>query len=175
MMKSVLIRWINPLLLVAFTCLPADLSAAGLQRQNRQQVRSGPLYRLTFTLHIFTGTQDSQREFVMTVAEGRSGRVRALTKVPIHEGTGVTYIETGVKCDAEYLEIPAGIQLEVELQFSEVAPPSEQVGAELPFIYEWQSQVQKTVPPKQKTVLSTFKDEQHNRRYELEIVAERLP
>src|SRR5262245_40799937 len=75
------------------------------QRQNRQETRSGVLYRLSFTIHVFEGSQDRKRQFVMTVGERRSGRVRALTKVPVRQGAQVNYIETGVKCDAEFQEI----------------------------------------------------------------------
>ena len=177
MKRHVILRTI-PLFLplsVLLTWFPMEASATSVQRGNREEVRSGRLYRLSFTLHVFTGMQDSKREFVMTVEEGRSGRVRALTRVPMRQGTEVTYVETGVKCDAEYLETPAGIRLEVELQFSELAPRSAEEGADLPLIYEWQSQIQKIVPPNQPTVLSTYREGQGNRRYELEIMAEPLP
>ena len=122
-------------------------------------------------------SQGVEQEDVVTllVGERRSGRVRALTKVPVCQGSEVTYIETGVKCDAEYQVVEGGIQLEVETHFSEVASTPEQGGTDLPLIYEWQSQVQKTVPSNEKTVLSSYNDEHSNRRYELEVIAERLP
>jgi hypothetical protein len=158
------------LLLLAMPWPATEASAS--QRQNRPEIRSGVLYRMNFTLHVFEGSQDRKREFVMTVGEGREGRVRALTRVPVRQGTQMTYMETGVKCDAEYQETEGGIQLEVELVFSEVA--TETVDSDLPLIHEWQSQIQKVVPPNQATVLSTYNDEQRNRKYELVVTAEKL-
>jgi hypothetical protein len=111
----------------------------------------------------------------MTVGPRRSGRVRAVTKVPIREGTGIRYIDTGIKCDADYQDSANAIQLQVEMVFSEVAPATAQTSSESPLIYEWQSQVEKVVAPNELTVLSSFHDEQTNRRYRLEVTAEKLP
>jgi hypothetical protein len=160
-------------ILVSFLLMVVPATeVSAFQRQNRPETRSGVLYRLNFTLHVNEGSQDRKREFVMTVGERRSGRVRALTKVPVRRGTEVVYMETGVKCDAEYQEVEGSIQLEVELVFNEIA--AESAGTDLPLIHEWQSQIQKTVPPNEATVLSTYKDEQRNRRYELVVIAEKL-
>jgi hypothetical protein len=162
-------------ILVSFLLLVMPWPAtevSAFQRQNRPETRSSALYRLNFTLHVIEGSQDRKREFVMTVGERRSGRVRALTKVPIRQGMEVVYMETGVKCDAEYQEVSSGIQLEVELVFNEVA--AESAGTDLPLIHEWQSEIQKTVPPNEATVLSTYNDEQRHRRYEFVVTAEKL-
>ena len=150
------------------------LEAFPTQRQNRGETRSNVVYRLSFTFHVFEGSQDRKRQFVLTVGERRSGRVRALTKVPVRQGSETTYIETGVKCDAEYQEIEGGIQLEVETHFSEVASTDGQIGSETPLVYEWQSQLEKKVPPNEPTILSSYDDEQSNRHYRLEVVAEKL-
>jgi hypothetical protein len=160
---------------LVFVWPQARALAEPAQRQNRQEARSTVLYRLSFTLHVFDGSQDRKRQFVLTVGERRSGRVRALTRVPVRQGSQVTYVETGVKCDAEYQEIEGRIQLEVETHFSEVAPGSDAAADDTPLIYEWQSQVEKTVSPNEPTVLSTYSDEERHRRYELEVTAERVP
>jgi hypothetical protein len=166
-------RLLFPLLFLSFASQPMYAMPPRGQRQSREETRSTSLYRLSFTLHVFEGSQDRKREFVMTVSARRSGRVRAVTKVPVREGTGTRYVDTGVKCDAEYQDAANGIQLEVEMVFSEVAPAS-QASTDSPLIYEWQSQVEKAVVPNEPTVLSSYDDEQSNRHYRLEVTAEKL-
>jgi hypothetical protein len=166
-------RLIFPLLFLSFAAQPIYAMPRRGQRQPREETRSTSLYRLSFVLHVFEGSNDRKREFVMTVGARRSGRVRAITKVPVREGTGTRYIDTGVKCDAEYQDAANGIQLEVEMVFSEVAPAA-QTNTDSPLIYEWQSQVEKAVTPNEPTVLSSYDDEQTNRRYRLEVTAEKL-
>jgi hypothetical protein len=173
-MRRTVHRLIFPLLVLVFSWSLADAMPQRGQRQNREESRSGSLYRLSFTLHVSEGSQDRKRQFVMTVGPRRSGRVRAVTRVPVRDGTGTRYIETGVKCDAEYQDIENGIQLEIEMVFSEVAPTAAQTNTDSPLIYEWQSQVEKAVTPNELTVLSTYEDEQANRRYRLEVTAEKL-
>jgi hypothetical protein len=167
-------RLMFPLLLLSFASQSARAVPFSGQRQNREESRSTSLYRLSFTLHVIEGSQDRKREFVMTVSARRSGRVRAVTKVPVREGAGTRYVDTGVKCDAEYQDAANGIQLEVEMVFSEVAPAAAQATTDSPLIYEWQSQVEKAVAPNEVTVLSSYDDEQSKRRYRLEVTAEKL-
>jgi hypothetical protein len=163
------------LLFLIFVWFEPEVLPEPLQRQDRPSTRSTVIYRLSFTLHVLSDSQDRKRQFVLTVGERRDGRIRALTKVPVRRGSEVEYIETGVKCDAEYEEIEGGIRLEVEMHFSELAPiTGEQAAADTPLIYEWQSQVQKTVAPNEPTLLSSYDDEQGKRRYQLEVIAEKL-
>lgn len=173
-MMRYLHRLFFPLLFLMFVWPQTEALPGSAQRRSRQEGRSGSIYRLSFTLHVFEGSQDRKRQFVLTVGERRSGRIRAVTRVPVRDGTETRYIETGVKCDAEYQDIEGGIQLEVEMHFSEVAPTAGQAGADSPLIYEWQSEVEKTVAPNEVTVLGSYEDEQRNRRYQFEVIAEKL-
>jgi hypothetical protein len=167
-------RLILPVLFSSIAMQPVGAMPARIQRQNRDETRSTSLYRLSFTLHVFESSQDRKREFVMTVGARRSGRVRAITRVPVREGTGTRYIDTGVKCDAEYQDVQNGIQLQVEMVFSEISSAAAQTSPDSPLVYEWQSQVEKAVAPNELTVLSSYDDEQTNRRYRLEVTAEKL-
>jgi hypothetical protein len=167
-------RLLLPLLVLAFSAFPAGAMFQRGQRQSREESTSGSLYRLNFTLHALEGSEDHRRQFVITVGPRRSGRVRAVVKVPMRDGTGTRYVDTGVKCDAEYRETETGIQLEIEMVFSELAPPAAQTSADSPLIYEWQSQVEKAVISGELTVLSSFDDEHANRHYRLEVTAEKL-
>ena len=164
-------------ILVSFLLLVMPWPAAeasAFQRQNRPEIRSGVLYRLNFTLHVFEGSQDRKREFVMTVGERRSGRVRALTKVPVRQGIGVVHMETGVKRAADR---KSKAEYNLKLNWSSTKELRNRPARIRLLIHESRQLnviLQKTVPPNEATVLSTYNDKQRNRRYEFVVTAEKL-
>jgi hypothetical protein len=79
------------------------------------------MYRLDFTLHIIEDGQDKTRQFALILEERSSGKFRALTRIPVRQSPDqITYVETGMKCDAEYQEIEGRVHLEVETHYSDV-------------------------------------------------------
>ena len=113
------------LFLLALT-MPATLSAAETQQQ--RVARSSSMYRLNFTLHVMDGEKDQPRNFALVLEDRTSGKIRALTKIPVKTGAETNYIETGIKTDAEYTELEGRIRLQVELQYTGVAGASARVG-----------------------------------------------
>ncbi len=167
------------LLVVILLTWPASLPARGGPTPARSQDRSRQveraLYRLNFALHILENNERETRKYSLVLEEREEGKVRALTKVPISVVEGrVRYIETGMKCDAEYREQDGKVILEIEMHFTDLLPPAEGALISQPRIQEWQSELETTLLPGVPTVVSSFEDAQGGRRYELEVTAEKL-
>ena len=84
------------------------------------------------------------------------------------------YIETGVRCDAEYREQDGKVILEIEMHFTDLLPPAEGASISQPRIQEWQSELETTLTPGVPTIVSSFEDVEGGRRYEFEVTAEKL-
>jgi hypothetical protein len=132
------------------------------------------MYRLDFTLHVIEDGQDKARQYTLILEERTSGKLRALTRIPVRQSADqITYIETGMKCDAEYQEIEGRVRLEVETHYSDIASVSSPA-ADTPQIQEWQSHVGLSIVPNETTLLSTYDGGENQRRYTLEVRAEKL-
>jgi hypothetical protein len=139
-------------------------------RTEPSQARS--IYRLNFVLHIVEDGQDTPRQYALLLEEKSQGKIRALTRVPVRESADrITWIETGMKCDAQYQEIEGMLRLEVETHFSDM--PSART-AEAPPVQEWQSRVELSIVPNELTLLSTYDGGENNRKYSLEVRAEKV-
>jgi hypothetical protein len=158
----------NSVLLILL--LVAPFSGAQ-ERQPRAARPSAALYRLTFTLHVIEGGRDQTRNFMLVLEERSAGKVRNLRRIPARLGENQQYIETGIKCDAEFQEIAGGLRLEIEMHFSDAAP---EAAGTPPIINEWQSHVEATVVPNEVTVLTTYDGGEGNRRYQFDVKAEKL-
>ncbi len=155
------------------TLQAAEVHSAGVtQRQVRIETRPTAMYRLKFTLLTFDGTRDQTRQYTLILEDRSAGKIRMLSKVPVRQGEQTTYVETGVKCDAQFQEIDGTVRLEVEIIFIDIAQPAAQ--GEPPPINEWQSRVEATVLPNESTVLSTYDGGDTNRRFQLAVTAEKL-
>jgi hypothetical protein len=129
------------------------------------------MYRFNFTLHVIEDGRDQVRQYMLILEERTGGKLRALTRIPVRERAETTYIETGVKCDAQYQEVEGRVRIEVETHFSDAATA---VPSDTPTIYEWQSRVELSLVPNETTLLSTYDGGGNNRRYTLEVLAEKL-
>jgi hypothetical protein len=160
----------NSVLLILL--LTAPFSSAQ-ERQPRAARPAASMYRLTFTLHVIESGRDQTRNFMLVLEERSVGRVRSLRRIPARLDENQQYIETGIKCDAEFQEIAGGLRLEIEMHFSDAAAALETAGTP-PIINEWQSHVEATVAPNEVTVLTTYDGGEGNRRYQFDVKAEKL-
>jgi hypothetical protein len=157
--------------------LPALLSTTPNERQ-QPRTRSSAMHRLTFTLHVIEGDKDQPQNYTLVLEERTSGKIRALTKFPLRSGSETTYVETGIKCDAQYNEVLDGrVRVQVELQYTGPAGgapiTAAPATADAPVLHEWQSRVEATVPVDEVFVLSTY-DAGTGRKYQLDVRAEKL-
>ena len=161
--------------LILFVLVDAFGESARAQRTARGEFTPPrSMYQLNFTLHVVEDGQDNVRQFTLILEERTSGKLRALTRIPVRQTADqITYVETGIKCDAEYQEIEGRVRLEVETHFSDVAPAGSQP-ADAPQIQEWQSRVGMSLVPSETTLLSAYDGGENQRRYTLEVRAEKL-
>lgn len=147
--------------------LTLNIPTIAEERQQRS-ARSSSMYRLTFTLHVIEAGKDQPRHYTLVLEERSGGKIRALTKVPVKQGADITYIETGIKSDAEYTETEGRIRLQVELQYTGIT------ASDPPSIHEWQTRVESTIAANEVSVLSTYDGGENGRRYQLDVKAEKL-
>ena len=166
-------KYLRPLLLMtlaAVVCAPALGSQERSQRTSRPA--SGSFYRLHFSFRVSEAGKDRTRQFTLMLEERSEGKVRALTKVPVRDNDSITYVETGIKCDAQYQEVEGKVRLEVEVYY--VDPPASGTPPFAPtVINEWQARVEATIPPNEVTTLSTY-DGEAGLHYQLDVKAEKL-
>lgn len=158
-----------------FVCL-AVFAEESSQQKSASPAKSAKLeslYRLNILLHVLNGTERLEtKTYTMLLREDETGKLRILTKIPIRGKEGkLEYIEKGVKCDAEYDERDGLLFLELELHYTDFSSEST---AEQRLIQEIQFGVETILNPGASTIVSSLEGTEKNRRYEVEVNAEKV-
>ena len=169
--------------LAAF-CLTLVPKVASAQQETKPQ-KPATAYRLEFNVReLENGKRLNSRNYMMMAAENQFGRIRVGDSVPYETGEGkYQYRDVGMNIDCRPREhevefaratVEAGVELEISVEISSVAPKSETATGFHPVIRSNHATVQTVVALDKPTVVTSLDDVESNRRYEIEVTASKV-
>jgi hypothetical protein len=166
------IRW--AIALVAF-CLALIPSSATAQQETKVQ-KPVTAYRLEFNVReLENGKRLNSRNYMMMAEDGSFARIRVGNKVPYQTAEKqYQYNNIGMNIDCRPHEQQEGVALDVQVDFSSVAPPSETAPSYNPVFRSNRSEVQTVVAFGKPTLITSLDDVESNRRYEIEVTVTKV-
>jgi len=160
--------------LVAF-CLPLIPKVAVAQQETKPQ---NPItaYRLEFNVReLDSGKRVNSRNYMMMAQEGSFAKIRVGNRVPYQTAEKqYQYNNVGMNIDCRPHEQQEGLALDIMVDFSSVAPPSETAPSYNPVFRSNRSEVQAVVALGKPTLVASLDDVESNRRYEIEVTATKV-
>ncbi len=160
--------------LVAF-CLALIPSSATAQQETKVQ-KPVMAYRLEFSVReLDSGKRVNSRSYMMMAEDGSFARIRVGNKVPYQTAEKqYQYNNIGMNIDCRPHEQQEGVALDVTVDISSVAPPSETAPSYNPVFRSSRSEVQSVVAFGKPTLITSLDDVESNRRYEIEVTATKV-
>ncbi len=166
------IRW--AIALVAF-CLALIPSSATAQQETKVP-KPVTAYRFEFNVReLENGKRLNSRSYMMMAEEGSYARIRVGNRVPFQTSKDqYQYNHVGMNIDCRPHEQREGVALDITVDFSSVAPPSETAPSYNPVFRSNRSEVQTVVAFGKPTLVTSLDDVESNRRYEIEVTATKV-
>jgi hypothetical protein len=160
--------------LVAF-CLPLTPEVAIAQQETKAQ-KQITAYRLEFNVReLDNGKRVNSRNYMMMAEDGSFAKIRVGNKVPYQTAEKqYQYNNVGMNIDCRPHEQQEGLALDIMVDFSSVAPPSETAPSYNPVFRSNRSEVQAVVPFGKPILVTSLDDVESNRRYEIEVTATKV-
>ena len=160
--------------LVAF-CLALIPSSATAQQETKVQ-KPVTAYRFEFNVReLENGKRLNSRNYMMMAEDNSFARIRVGNKVPYQVADKqYQYNNIGMNIDCRPHEQQEGVSLDVTVDFSSVAPPSETAPSYNPVFRSNRSEVQTVVPFGKPILVTSLDDVESNRRYEIEVTATKV-
>jgi len=164
------VRWA----LVAF-CVALIPGSANAQQEAKVQ-KPVTAYRLEFSVReLDSGKRVNSRNYMMMAEDGSFARIRVGNKVPYQTAEKqYQYNNIGMNIDCRPHEQQEGVALDVTVDISSVAPPSETAPSYNPVFRSSRSEVQTVVAFGKPTLITSLDDVESNRRYEIEVTATKV-
>jgi hypothetical protein len=166
------IRW--AIALVAF-CSALIPSSSTAQQETKAQ-KPVTAYRLEFSVReLDNGKRVNSRNYMIMAAEGDFARMRVGNRVPYQTAEKqYQYSNVGMNIDCRPHEHEDGVALDITVDFSSVAPPSETAPSYNPVFRSNSSTVQTVLALGKPTLVTSLDDVDSNRRYEIEVTATKV-
>ena len=166
------IRWASAL--VGF-CVALIAGSATAQQETKVQ-KPVTAYRLEFSVReLDSGKRVNSRNYMMMAEDGSIARIRVGNKVPYQTAEKqYQYNNIGMNIDCRPHEQQEGVALDVTVDISSVAPPSETAPSYNPVFRSSRSEVQTVVAFGKPTLITSLDDVESNRRYEIEVTATKV-
>jgi hypothetical protein len=159
---------------VAF-CL-ALIPTSATAQQDTKAPKPITAYRLEFSVReLENGKRVNSRNYMMMAEDGSFARIRVGNRVPFQTSKDqYQYNNVGMNIDCRPHEQQEGVALDVTVDFSSVAPPSETAPSYNPVFRSNRSEVQTVVPFGKPILVTSLDDVESNRRYEIEVTATKV-
>jgi len=160
--------------LAAF-CLPLIPKVAIAQQDTKPQ-KPITAYRLEFNVReLDNGKRVNSRNYMIMAAEGDYARMRVGNRVPYQTAEKqYQYSNVGMNIDCRPHGQEEGVALDITVDFSSVAPPSETAPSYNPVFRSNSSTVQTVLALGKPTLVTSLDDVDSNRRYEIEVTATKV-
>jgi hypothetical protein len=159
---------------VAF-CLALIPSSATAQQETKVP-KPITAYRLEFNVReLDNGKRVNSRNYMMMAVDGFLAKIRVGNKVPYQTAEKqYQYNNVGMNIDCRPQEHQEGLDLDIMVDFSSVAPSSETAPSFNPVFRSNRSEVQTVVAFGKPTLITSLDDVESNRRYEIEVTATKV-
>jgi len=159
---------------VAF-CL-ALIPTSATAQQDTKAPKPITAYRLEFSVReLENGKRLNSRNYMMMAEDNSFARIRVGNKVPYQVADKqYQYNNIGMNIDCRPHEEQEGVALDVTVDISSVAPPSETAPSYNPVFRSSRSEVQTVVAFGKPTLITSLDDVESNRRYEIEVTATKV-
>ena len=159
---------------VAF-CL-ALIPTSATAQQDTKAPKPITAYRLEFSVReLENGKRLNSRNYMMMAEDNSFARIRVGNKVPYQVADKqYQYNNIGMNIDCRPHEQQEGVALDVTVDISSVAPPSETAPSYNPVFRSSRSEVQTVVAFGKPTLITSLDDVESNRRYEIEVTATKV-
>jgi hypothetical protein len=165
-------RWAVALVAFCLALIPSFLTA---QQETKVQ-KPVTAYRLEFSVReLDSGKRVNSRNYMMMAEDGSFARIRVGNRVPYQTAEKqYQYNNIGMNIDCRPHEQQEGVALDVTVDISSVAPPSEIAPSYNPVFRSSRSEVQTVVAFGKPTLITSLDDVESNRRYEIEVTATKV-
>ncbi|SPE29519.1 conserved exported hypothetical protein [Acidobacteriia bacterium SbA2] len=172
MRRHISISWAIALLAL---CTPMFPKLASAQQETKVQ-KPITAYRLEFSVReLENGKRLNSRNYMMMAEDGSFARVRVGNRVPYQTAEKqYQYSNVGMNIDCRPHEQEEGVALDITVDFSSVAPPSETAPSYNPVFRSNRSEVQAVVLFGKPTLVTSLDDVETNRHYEIEVTATKV-
>jgi len=172
MRRQMSIRCAIALLAISLPLIPKLATA---QQETKPQ-KPLSAYRLEFTVQeLDNGKRVNSRNYMVMAVEGNYARMRVGNRVPYQTAEKqYQYSNVGMNIDCRPRENENGVGLEITVDFSSVAPPSETAPSYNPVFRSNRSEIQTVVALGKPTLVTSLDDVESNRRYEIEVTATKV-
>ena len=156
-------------------CLPLMPKVAIAQQESKPQ-KPIIAYRLEFNVReVENGKRLNSRNYMIMAEEGAYARMRVGSRVPYQTADKqYQYSNVGMNIDCRPHEHEDGVALDLTVEFSSMAPPSETTPSYNPVFRSNRSEVQTVVALGKPTLVTSLDDVESNRRYEIEVTAAKV-
>lgn len=151
-------------------------------QEPRKDAQAGPdhIYRLDYVIAELEGGKRAEaRDYSMVVENGRPGRIRIGTRVPIATGTskeGVTqwqYMDVGVNIDAQaWNRTDTAVRLQTKIETTSVVAHA---GGSQPTTRQFRTENDTMVPFGKSTTLFTVDEPNSKRSFQVQVTVTRVP
>ena len=159
---------------VAF-CL-ALIPTSATAQQDTKAPKPITAYRLEFSVReLENGKRVNSRNYMMMAEDGSFARIRVGNRVPFQTSKDqYQYNNVGMNIDCRPHEQQEGVALDVTVDISSVAPPSETAPSYNPVFRSSRSEVQTVLAFGKPTLITSLDDVESNRHYEIEVTATKV-
>jgi hypothetical protein len=141
--------------------------------------QDAPVYRLNFAFREMEGGKNvSTRNYMMLAVTQANTKLNVGAKVPIAAAAGnntqYSYLDVGVSVRARVQERGAQIQLNAEVEMSNLGADRENQGRPIPRIQQLRTDIDTAIMPGQATPVVTLDDPAGPKHYVIEVTATKV-